>query len=110
MSLIQCKEYPAGLYNGSTGVFSLHLHGYWLGFETTQFRAGERKPRTKNQKEKKLLCSLAEFNPTRMDDQDLELEKARLLSLALDFGFDEDSANKCLDRLIKLYGTHYQQQ
>ncbi|KAF3454582.1 hypothetical protein FNV43_RR05030 [Rhamnella rubrinervis] len=39
-----------------------------------------------------------------MDDQDLELEKVKLLSLALDFGFAEDSANKCLDRLINLYG------
>ncbi|XAR49272.1 DNA helicase [Bertholletia excelsa] len=39
-----------------------------------------------------------------MDDQDLELEKARLISLALDFGFDEESANKCLDRLVHLYG------
>ncbi|KAK6119019.1 hypothetical protein DH2020_047244 [Rehmannia glutinosa] len=39
-----------------------------------------------------------------MDDQDLELEKARLISLALEFGFDEDSANKCLDRLVQLYG------
>ncbi|CAA0822321.1 ATP-dependent DNA helicase Q-like 1 [Striga hermonthica] len=39
-----------------------------------------------------------------MDDQDLELEKARLISLALEFGFDEDSANECLDRLVRLYG------
>ncbi|XP_060667941.1 ATP-dependent DNA helicase Q-like 1 isoform X3 [Ziziphus jujuba] len=39
-----------------------------------------------------------------MEDYDLELEKARLLSLALEFGFDEHSANKCLDRLVKLYG------
>ncbi|KAI3445389.1 hypothetical protein Pfo_002054 [Paulownia fortunei] len=39
-----------------------------------------------------------------MDDQDLELEKARLISLALEFGFDEDSANKCFDRLVHLYG------
>ncbi|XP_028791492.1 ATP-dependent DNA helicase Q-like 1 [Neltuma alba] len=35
---------------------------------------------------------------------DLELEKVRLVSLALDFGFDEDSAKKCLDRLVALYG------
>ncbi|KAK4273403.1 hypothetical protein QN277_021814 [Acacia crassicarpa] len=35
---------------------------------------------------------------------DLELEKVRLVSLALDFGFDEDSARKCLDRLVALYG------
>ncbi|KAF8038906.1 hypothetical protein BT93_B1458 [Corymbia citriodora subsp. variegata] len=33
-----------------------------------------------------------------------EVEKARLLSLALDFGFDEQSATKCLDRLVSLYG------
>ncbi|KAL6547400.1 ATP-dependent DNA helicase Q-like 1 [Orobanche minor] len=39
-----------------------------------------------------------------MADQDLELEKARLISLALEFGFDEDSSNKCLDRLVHLYG------
>ncbi|KAK3036742.1 hypothetical protein RJ639_029707 [Escallonia herrerae] len=36
---------------------------------------------------------------------DLDVEKARLLSLALDFGFDEQSANKCLDRLVQLYGN-----
>lgn len=42
----------------------------------------------------------------RMDGNDLEMEKARLLSLALDFGFDEESAKKCLDRMIRLYGTH----
>ncbi|KAG8369123.1 hypothetical protein BUALT_Bualt15G0118500 [Buddleja alternifolia] len=43
--------------------------------------------------------------PTKeMDDQDLELEKARLISLALEFGFDEEPANKCLDRLVQLYG------
>lgn len=41
-----------------------------------------------------------------MDGHDLEVEKARLLSLALDSGFDEESANKCLDRLVNLYGTH----
>ncbi|KAK2977715.1 hypothetical protein RJ640_013733 [Escallonia rubra] len=35
---------------------------------------------------------------------DLDVEKARLLSLALDFGFDEQSAKKCLDRLVQLYG------
>ncbi|KAM1994443.1 hypothetical protein ACFX1X_010396 [Malus domestica] len=39
-----------------------------------------------------------------MDGRDLEVEKARLLSLALDSGFDEESANKCLDRLVNLYG------
>ncbi|CAN1301287.1 ATP-dependent DNA helicase Q-like 1 [Linum perenne] len=39
-----------------------------------------------------------------MAGHDLEIEKARLTSLALDFGFDEESANKCLDRLISLYG------
>lgn len=40
-------------------------------------------------------------------EPDLELEKARLVSLALDFGFDEDTAKKCLDRLVTLYGTHF---
>ncbi|KDP23411.1 hypothetical protein JCGZ_23244 [Jatropha curcas] len=39
-----------------------------------------------------------------MGRHDLELEKARLLSLALDCGFDVESAQKCLDRLISLYG------
>ncbi|XP_038703403.1 ATP-dependent DNA helicase Q-like 1 [Tripterygium wilfordii] len=39
-----------------------------------------------------------------MKGHDLELEKSRLLSLALDGGFDEDSANKCLERFISLYG------
>ncbi|XP_057963341.1 ATP-dependent DNA helicase Q-like 1 [Malania oleifera] len=39
-----------------------------------------------------------------MEGYDLELEKARLLSLALDFGFDEHSSRKCLDRLLQLYG------
>lgn len=38
-------------------------------------------------------------------DDDLELEKVRLISLALEFGFDEDSANMCLNRLIELYGN-----
>ena len=42
-----------------------------------------------------------------MDDHDLELEKARLVSLALDFGFDEESAKKCLDRMVQLYGTYF---
>ncbi|KAL5138678.1 ATP-dependent DNA helicase Q-like 1 [Glycine soja] len=41
---------------------------------------------------------------SRKKNQDLELEKVRLISLALEFGFDESSANKCLDRLIALYG------
>ncbi|XP_042475326.1 ATP-dependent DNA helicase Q-like 1 isoform X2 [Macadamia integrifolia] len=39
-----------------------------------------------------------------MEDQNLDFEKTRLLSLALDFGFDEESSKKCLDRLIHLYG------
>ncbi|ESW16983.1 hypothetical protein PHAVU_007G200200 [Phaseolus vulgaris] len=41
---------------------------------------------------------------SRKKEQDLEFEKVRLISLALDFGFDESSANKCLHRLISLYG------
>ncbi|RWW20083.1 hypothetical protein BHE74_00023047, partial [Ensete ventricosum] len=36
--------------------------------------------------------------------RDMEVERARLLSLALEFGFDEDAANRCLDRLLDLYG------
>jgi len=43
---------------------------------------------------------------SRKKNQDLELEKARLISLALDFGFDESSAKKCLHRLIDLYGAY----
>ncbi|KAF3610781.1 hypothetical protein DY000_02051377 [Brassica cretica] len=39
-----------------------------------------------------------------MKGQDLELEKARLLSLATKLGFDEESAKKCLDRFVDLYG------
>lgn len=42
-----------------------------------------------------------------MEGHDLEMEKARLLSLALNSGFDEESAKKCLDRLVDLYGTHF---
>ncbi|XP_059313277.1 ATP-dependent DNA helicase Q-like 1 isoform X2 [Lycium ferocissimum] len=39
-----------------------------------------------------------------MEDDDLELEKVKLISLALEFGFDEDSAKTCLNRLVELYG------
>ncbi|CAI9103498.1 OLC1v1001991C1 [Oldenlandia corymbosa var. corymbosa] len=39
-----------------------------------------------------------------MDDENLEVEKIKLISLALDLGFDEESARKCLDRLVQLYG------
>ncbi|XP_068647956.1 ATP-dependent DNA helicase Q-like 1 isoform X2 [Aristolochia californica] len=35
---------------------------------------------------------------------DLDLERARLFSLALEFGFDEEASQQCLDRLIRLYG------
>lgn len=38
-------------------------------------------------------------------EYDLELEKVRLISLALESGFDELSANQCFDRLVSLYGT-----
>ncbi|KAI7754022.1 hypothetical protein M8C21_031555 [Ambrosia artemisiifolia] len=34
----------------------------------------------------------------------LEMEKARLISLAIEFGFDDKSARVCLDRLVDLYG------
>ncbi|KAI3695072.1 hypothetical protein L1987_78060 [Smallanthus sonchifolius] len=37
-------------------------------------------------------------------EENLEMEKARLISLALEFGFDEESARICLDRLVDLYG------
>ncbi|KAJ3681337.1 hypothetical protein LUZ60_015826 [Juncus effusus] len=35
----------------------------------------------------------------------MEMERARLLSLAVGFGFAEQLAKQCLDRLIDLYGT-----
>lgn len=35
---------------------------------------------------------------------DMEVQRARFLSLALEFGFDEAAANRCLDRLLDLYG------
>ncbi|GMN57755.1 hypothetical protein TIFTF001_026860 [Ficus carica] len=35
-----------------------------------------------------------------MVNHDVELEKVRLPSLALEFGFDEASTNKCFDRLL----------
>lgn len=66
-----------------------------------------KKKKKKRKKERRVWFALQRcesLNPTSMEDHDLELEKVRLLSLALDFGFDEDSANKCLHRLIKLYG------
>ncbi|KAJ0980610.1 hypothetical protein J5N97_008865 [Dioscorea zingiberensis] len=34
----------------------------------------------------------------------MEIERARLLSLALELGFEEEAATQCLDRLIDLYG------
>ncbi|KAF9619959.1 hypothetical protein IFM89_010575 [Coptis chinensis] len=37
-------------------------------------------------------------------DAAFQVEKSRLISLALEFGFNEESANKCLDRLVDLYG------
>nr|XP_010914529.2 ATP-dependent DNA helicase Q-like 1 [Elaeis guineensis] len=40
----------------------------------------------------------------RPSEREMEVERARLLSLALDFGFDEEVAKKCLDRLVDLYG------
>ncbi|XP_050380245.1 ATP-dependent DNA helicase Q-like 1 [Argentina anserina] len=39
-----------------------------------------------------------------MDRYDLEMEKARLLNLALNLGFDEELASDCLNRLVDLYG------
>lgn len=37
----------------------------------------------------------------------MEIEKARLISLALDFGFDEETAKNGLDRLVDLYGLYF---
>ncbi|KAF3789795.1 ATP-dependent DNA helicase Q-like 1 [Nymphaea thermarum] len=37
-------------------------------------------------------------------EYDLELERGRLLSLAYEFGFDEETARQCLDRMMDLYG------
>ncbi|KAI6684658.1 hypothetical protein NL676_030571 [Syzygium grande] len=39
-----------------------------------------------------------------MEDWGLEVAKAQLLSLALEFNFDEQSTSKCLDPLVSLYG------
>ncbi|WJX13347.1 ATP-dependent DNA helicase Q-like 1 [Trifolium repens] len=43
-------------------------------------------------------------NNNKKQQHDLELEKVRLISLALEFGYDEHSANQCFDRLVALYG------
>ncbi|CAI8585381.1 unnamed protein product [Vicia faba] len=43
-------------------------------------------------------------NNQNQQDHDLGLEKVRLISLALEFGFDEQSAIQCFDRLVSLYG------
>ncbi|RHN80839.1 putative DNA helicase [Medicago truncatula] len=40
----------------------------------------------------------------KQQQHDLELEKVRLISLALELGFDELAANQCFDRLVSLYG------
>ncbi|KAL5996315.1 hypothetical protein ACLOJK_026391 [Asimina triloba] len=57
---------------------------------------------------REIYCVLARkgvsFSVAEMEEHDLEIEKARLLSLASDFGFDEDASQQCLDRLIRLYG------
>lgn len=58
-------------------------------------------------KKKKNLPKIHWSSNQKMDGRDFEVEKARLLSLALDFGFDEQSAKKSLDRLISLYGTSH---
>ncbi|KMT13819.1 hypothetical protein BVRB_4g076650 [Beta vulgaris subsp. vulgaris] len=39
-----------------------------------------------------------------MEASDADTEKIRLVTLAIGCGFDEQSAHKCLDRLIHLYG------
>ncbi|KAL1826955.1 hypothetical protein ACET3Z_005367 [Daucus carota] len=39
----------------------------------------------------------------------MEIEKARLISLALDFGFDEETAKTGLDHLVHLYGDEGQE-
>ncbi|KAK1374035.1 ATP-dependent DNA helicase [Heracleum sosnowskyi] len=39
----------------------------------------------------------------------MDIEKARLISLALDFGFDEETAKNGLDRLVDLYGDDGQE-
>lgn len=49
-------------------------------------------------KKKKNLPKIHWSSNQKMDGRDFEVEKARLLSLALDFGFDEQSAKKSLDR------------
>lgn len=39
-----------------------------------------------------------------MEKKKMEMEKSRLINLALEFGFDKESARICLDRLVNLYG------
>lgn len=36
---------------------------------------------------------------------EMEVERVRLLKLAVDSGFDEELAKQCLDLLINVYGT-----
>ncbi|KAJ7516833.1 hypothetical protein O6H91_21G000600 [Diphasiastrum complanatum] len=48
-------------------------------------------------------------NNGKKNDMDMETEKARLLSLATDFGFDEDAARLCLHQIVQLYGDDGQE-
>ncbi|XP_022937582.1 ATP-dependent DNA helicase Q-like 1 isoform X2 [Cucurbita moschata] len=44
-----------------------------------------------------------------MGGHDMEKERARLRSLAADFGFDEELAQACLEWIINLYGGDEQE-
>ncbi|KAG0473383.1 hypothetical protein HPP92_015240 [Vanilla planifolia] len=46
----------------------------------------------------------AEARELTWDRENMEVELARLLSLAVDLGFEEGLAKQCLDRLVELYG------
>eukprot|EP00252_Welwitschia_mirabilis_P025501 TRINITY_DN7994_c0_g1_i1.p1 TRINITY_DN7994_c0_g1~~TRINITY_DN7994_c0_g1_i1.p1 ORF type:complete len:638 (-),score=130.48 TRINITY_DN7994_c0_g1_i1:72-1985(-) len=43
-----------------------------------------------------------------VDSVELDVEKARLLTLASEFGFDEKTAECCLDEFVRLYGEEGQ--
>lgn len=64
--------------------------------------SGRRQPMRKRTRKAEINDPVPESEPH--EGTDMELEKARLISLALEFGFEEDSARKCLDGLIQLYG------
>lgn len=71
-----------------------------------QYLAVSKRGKKTNKKKKLLSATGGCVRSLReeMDNHELEIERARLISLAMEFGFDEGSAMKCLDRLVNLYG------